>query len=159
MITAVLAAAVVALLVWEAWDRFVKPHLASLEAAEQRLAASFSHIAQPIFTEAEKDIKTVAESPVVSAKLTKLGAAIAALKTRAETAEKALTDSQADIAAAQAKQGELDQANGHIADLTAQVADLQAQLAAEKADHADDVNAVAAIADQLAPADPAAPAA
>lgn len=140
-----------ALILWEAWARLIRPNLAALTAAERRLAALAERTAQPLFNEAEKDVQAMAESPVVSAKLTQLGAAIAALKTRAETAEKALTDSQADIAASAARQGELDQANGHIADLTAQVADLQAQLAAEKADHADDVNAVAALADAAAP--------
>lgn len=106
--------------------------------------------ASSVISTAEKDLKTMAESPAVSDAAAKIGAALSALRTRAAEAEKALADAQANIEAAAAKQGELDQANAHVADLTSQVADLQAQLATEQANHADDVSAVSALADQAA---------
>lgn len=131
-----------ALILWEAWARLIRPDLPALTAAERRLAALAERTAQPLFTEAEKDTHVISDD--FQAKLAQLGAAISTLKARAEAAEKALAGAP--------QPADLDQANQHIADLTSQVATLQAALDQANADKADELKAVADLADQAQPA-------
>jgi chromosome segregation ATPase len=127
-----------------AW-RWLTAHKPRLVPQLQAIEAEASSVVSTV----KKEVTAMAESPVVSDAAAKIGAAIAALRTRAQAAEQALSDKQAEIDAAAAKQGELDQANAHVADLTGQVEQLKADLAAEQANHADDVNATVAIANQV----------
>jgi len=136
MIQTLLLVIAAVFLLWEAWDRLIKPVLPQLEAkaepviAEARKAEAYAvsvfHTLQP---ELKKDATVISDT--ISAKLSQLGAAISASKTEAANQK-----TRADAA-----ESALASANAHIAELTS-------QLATEQQNHADDIAAVSAAADQ-----------
>lgn len=127
-----------AFLLWEAWDRFLKPRLPQLETkaqpviAEARKAEAY---AVSVFHRLEPELKkeTAVISDTIQAKLSQLGAAISASKTEAANQKTRADTAEAALAAA----------NAHIAELTS-------QLATEQQNHADDIAAVSQAADQAA---------